>query len=96
MIHHFLFVMSPLIMLANYSKNLLNGGQLRSMNDDIKSEIVQPVNILNKIRSESPKNFKKNTKGFLPKIRIDRSTMNKDLEKLNEFFWFEEPKKQHH
>ena len=93
MIHHFLYVMSPLIMLANYSKNLMNGGQVRSMNDNIKSETVQPINLFN---SEIQKTFKKNTKGFLPKIRIDRSTMNKDLEKLNEFFWFEEPKKQRH
>ena len=74
----------------------MNGGQVRLMNDNIKSETVQPINIINKIRSESQKNFKKNTKGFPPKIRIDRSTMNKDLEKLNDFFWFEEPKKQHH
>ena len=74
----------------------MNGGQVRLMNDNIKSETVQPINIINKIRSESQKNFKKNTKGFPPKIRIDRSTMNKDLEKLNEFFWFEEPKKQRH
>ena len=93
MIHHFLYVMSPLIMLANYSKNLMNGGQVRSMNDNIKSETVQPINLF---KSEIQKTFKKNTKGFLPKIRIDRSTMNKDLEKLNEFFWFEEPKRQRH
>ena len=70
----------------------------RSMSENMKSETILPVNkLFNKTKSgsQNQKNFMKNTKQFLLKMKIDRSIMNKkDLEQLNELFWFEEPKKQ--
>ena len=96
MVHHpFLLAMSPLLMLANYANISMNRYEDRSIAENMKSKTILPVN--NKIKSESQKNFKKNTTGFPLKIKIDRSVTNrKDLEQLNELFWFEEPKKQLH